>query len=110
VDKVIIDLINNDTIYMVFFDDLFTQDSNPIDRFHEVDEKRPCECSECESRSIVDLDVLGSDKSPLFWVCLECDALYLKYSLEVTLDVLTVAAGTWTNPNDWGWRDKDEFN
>jgi hypothetical protein len=99
---------DNEITYMVFFEDLFIC-GDPIDRFHEVSKKRPCECCECESDQIVTLEVLGAEK-PLFWVCLECDALYLKESIETTLKELECTSGTWTNPNDWGQKNKDEFN
>tara|TARA_Y100001963_G_scaffold32966_2_gene45787 strand:+ start:14850 stop:15164 length:315 start_codon:yes stop_codon:yes gene_type:complete len=99
----------SETTYMVVFEDLFTSKSNPVERFHDVDSKRPKLCEECDSKEIVNLEVLGVQGS-VFWVCLECDALYLKYKLKETLLRLRKAQGTWTNPNDWGWQDESEFN
>ena len=98
------------TTYLVFYTDLFTKSSTPEDRMHETNQKKPKCCSECESDAIVDLEVIGAEINPIFWLCLECDALYLQYELEDTMKKLEKASDVWTNHNDWGWREKDEFN
>ena len=107
--KIVVETDEATITYMVLFEDLFTSKSNPVERFHDVNEKKPKSCQECKSKEIANLEVLGFIKS-VFWVCLECDALYLKYKLKETLMKLRDAQGSWTNPNDWGWKDKSEFN
>ena len=107
--KIVVEEDNSKITYMALLDDLFTADSTPYDRFREVGQKRPHECSECEGDAIVTLEILGVE-TPVFWVCLECDALYLKFKIEETLKKLEKASGVWTNPEDWGYRDDDEFN
>lgn len=107
--KIVVEEENSKITYMALFDDLFTTDSAPHDRFHDVGKKRPHECLECQGDAISTLEILGVDV-PIFWVCLECDALYLQFSIEETLNKLEDASGVWTNPNDWGALDEDEFN
>ena len=107
--KIVVETSKCKTTYMVLFEDLFTSKSNPVERFHDVNGTRPKCCEECKSNEIANLEVLGV-KNAVFWVCLECDALYLKYKLKETLMKLRGAQGTWTNPNDWGWKEKSEFD
>tara|TARA_R110002020_G_scaffold110582_6_gene255372 strand:+ start:1020 stop:1334 length:315 start_codon:yes stop_codon:yes gene_type:complete len=99
---------NSKLTYMALLDDLFTEKSSPHERFHESNQKMPNECYECSGDAITSLEILGVGS--IFWVCLECDALYLKLDIEETLNQLEGASGIWTNPNDWGYKDDDEFN
>ena len=109
-EKVVVSVNGDKTTYFVFYHDLFTKTSSPEERMHETNQKKPECCSECESDAIVDLEVLGAEINPIFWLCLECDALYLQYDLNETMSKLENAFNVWTNPEDWGWREKDEFN
>jgi hypothetical protein len=109
-EKVVVKDKEGNSIYMVFYVDLFKDVKSPEDKMHETGQKKPKCCEECGSESIVDLEVIGAETNPMFWLCMDCDALYLQYKLEETMEKLESASHIWTNPNDWGWRDKDEFN
>ena len=107
--KIVIERVDNKTTYMVFFEDLFEQNSDYAN-FHDTKQKRPESCSNCSSKEIAELEVIGAGNKPLFWVCLECDSLYMMRTIEQTMELLRKVTDTWTNPNDWGWKDKNEFN
>ena len=109
-EKVVVSLEGDKTTYLVFYKDLFMEKSSPEDRMHDTGLKKPKCSSECKSDTIVDLEVFGVEINPIFWLCLECDALFLQYELEETMEKLKNAFEVWTNPEDWGWREKDEFN
>ena len=54
---------------------------------------------------------MGADKEGiLLWECDDCNYMYLKYTLDKTEKELQSAKVYWTNPSDWGYRPKDEFN
>ena len=107
--KIVIERTDDKTTYMVFFEDLFELDGEYAN-FHDTGRKRPKSCKTCSSKEIAELEEIGAGNKPLFWVCLECDSLYMKYTIKTTLSKLRKVTETWTNPNDWGWKDKDEFN
>ena len=109
-EKVVLKDKDGNHIYMVFYIDLFKDVKSPEDKMHETDQQKPSHCEECNSDTIVDLEVIGAETNPIFWLCMECDALYLQYEMEETMKKLEGASDIWTNPEDWGWREKDEFN
>ena len=56
------------------------------------------------------IEVLGAIDEPILWGCLKCDALFLKFSRSKTEVLLANAMGLWTNPQDWGYIERDLFN
>ena len=71
---------------------------------------KPKKCLHCKSTSIKAIEVLGAIDEPILWGCLKCDTLYLKFSRSKTEVLLANAMGLWTNPNDWGYVERDLFS
>ena len=72
--------------------------------------KKPEECPKCFSQSIVGVEVIGSYDGILFWECDECDYTVLRFKEATTEKYLQLAKGLWTNPMDWGYVPRSEFN
>lgn len=77
---------------------------------NESFEKRPKTCDYCKSAHMKAIEVLGAIDEPILWGCLKCDALFLKFSRSKTEVLLANAMGLWTNPQDWGYIERDLFN
>lgn len=58
-------------------------------------------CTQCNSREISKLEVLGAYNGTLFWNCDDCLTLHLRFSSSYTEQLLRRAKNFWTNPNDW---------
>ena len=71
---------------------------------------RPDVCPHCRSKEIVGLEIMGTRKDVLMWECDECHDVFLKFDKEITEKELQMAKGFWTNPNDWGYCPKAEYN
>ena len=76
----------------------------------ETFSKKPKKCLHCKSPHIHAIEVLGAIEEPILWGCLKCDALYLKFSRSKTEVLLANAMGLWTNPEDWGFVERDLFS
>jgi len=76
----------------------------------EAFKKKPKKCLHCQSSQINAIEVLGAIEEPILWGCLKCDALYLKFSRSKTEVLLANAIGLWTNPEDWGYVERDLFS
>ena len=59
-------------------------------------------CSQCNSRKISKIEVLGAYDGALFWNCEDCLKLHLRFSPAYTEKLLRKARCLWSNPNDWG--------
>ena len=71
--------------------------------------KKPKECPICYKNRIIGVEVMGSDsKGPLFWMCMRCEELLLRFTQRTTRKYLKNAENCWTNPNDW--EDIDEYS
>ena len=53
---------------------------------------------------------MGTYEGPLFWECDKCDCAILRFEEQKTEEYLQLAKGLWTNPSDWGYVPKSEFN
>ena len=76
----------------------------------EVYSKRPKVCPHCLSEEVSGIEIMGAKEGALLWECDKCDEIYLKYSIDETEKELQLAKVYWTNPKDWGYRPKSEFN
>lgn len=70
----------------------------------------PRECSNCGNQGFETLELLGVSKRPLFYECIECGALYLRYNREWVESRFSNLDGIWTNPSDWEEPDPDSYN
>jgi hypothetical protein len=98
---------------LVMLDDVSTTehlvDGIKADKEH-VCNKRPLKCLECKSKDIIGVEVMGSYDGILFWECEECEHPILRFREDKTEKYLQLAKGLWTNPNDWGYCPRSEFN
>jgi hypothetical protein len=72
--------------------------------------EKPTECPACEGTDFRGYEVLGAYDGPLLWECSHCEMRYPRFSIEKMERLLEKVAHLWTNPNDWGYKPKDEFN
>ena len=66
----------------------------------KIYEKAPKKCS-CGGSNIVGLEVLGACDEILFWLCDDCDKVYLTRTFEKTKKLLEVSKKFWTVPSAW---------
>ena len=101
---------------MIVFGDLI--ESNTGDILHDigVDDKynayqnRPKACPECKSKSIRGVEVLGAYDGPILWGCLDCGNLLRRFGIKRTEQMLKAVKDTYTNPSDWGFKERSEFS
>ena len=63
--------------------------------------KVPKRCIHCECKKFDTLEVVGLSTEPLFYECLACGTLHLKYKMSWVEKQFANIEGLWTNPNDW---------
>ena len=63
--------------------------------------KIPKECVRCEYKKFDTLELVGIANKPLFYECLACGTLHLKYTRRWVEKQFSHVKGLWTNPNDW---------
>jgi hypothetical protein len=61
----------------------------------------PCKCEKCKSTTIVSVEVLGALDEPLFWMCNDCETIFLKFDNDRTERLLEQSSKCWTNTHDW---------
>lgn len=75
-----------------------------------VYQKIPSHCKECNSDSIVGVEIMGAKSGILLWECEDCGEMFLKYNADITEVELQKAKDFWTNPRDWGYIPKSKFS
>ena len=75
-----------------------------------IHKKKPDECPCCSSDNVKGLEVIGTYDGNLFWECYECESVFLRFNAKTTLKYLEKAIGLWTNPEDWAYVPRSEFN
>ena len=75
-----------------------------------VFKNRPSRCPDCDSKEMAGIEIMGSYDGILLWECDDCESMFLRFSSEETKEYLESAKGVWTNPHDWGFVPKSEFN
>jgi len=63
--------------------------------------KCPKKCTHCECKKFETLELVGISTKPLFYECVACGTLHLKYTRDWVEQQFTKIDGLWTNPNDW---------
>ena len=74
-----------------------------------VFEKCPKECSQCKSKEILGLEILGASSEILLWICDKCDHLHLRLDKTKTEKLLENSTKLWSNPNDSTLPDKKDY-
>ena len=77
---------------------------------YEVYENKPKTCGSCNSKYLYGVEIFGADKAPLLWECGKCHKIFLKFNVDLTLNNFAKSSALWTNPEDWGYQDPEEFN
>jgi len=99
---------------LVMLEDIVEAKGNILKKFDIKDSKiykdMPETCSCCESDLLTGLEVMGGYDGVLLWECDECDEVMLRFTEEKTEKYLQLAKGYWTNPEDWGYVPRSEFN
>jgi len=72
--------------------------------------KCPKKCYDCENERFETLELVGVSNKPLFFECLACGALHLKYNREWVEKQFKSLKGLWTNPLDWEEQDPESYN
>tara|TARA_R100000664_G_C2743823_1_gene131942 strand:+ start:1015 stop:1335 length:321 start_codon:yes stop_codon:yes gene_type:complete len=70
----------------------------------------PSECIECKGKEFAKLALLGIYKHPVFFECVKCGALYLKYKRDWIEQQFFKIKGFFTNQSDWDVPPDNEFN
>ena len=71
--------------------------------------KVPKKCIHCECKKFDTLELVGLSNKPLFYECVACGTLHLKYTKAWVEKQFTQVKGLWTNPNDWEEPEDPEF-
>ena len=101
---------------MIVFEDMIEAHSGNIlddiginDKYNAF-RNRPKKCPECDGNSVRGIEILGAYDGPIIWGCLECGNLLRRFSVKRTEKMLESVKETYTNPEDWGFRDRSEFS
>jgi len=71
---------------------------------------RPDACPHCQSNEIIGIEIMGAKEGILLWECEDCQYMYLRFDRFSTENELQTAKKYWTNPKDWGYCPKSQFN
>ena len=96
----LVDKFNGDLVGQIVYE----EDLNTIYKH------RPFACPHCHSKKIIGVEVMGGVEGILLWECDNCNDVFLKFDKEITEKGLQKARAFWTNPNDWGYCPKSQYN
>ena len=71
---------------------------------------KPANCPHCHHHKIGGVFVMGAYMGNLLWECDKCESMFLRFKKDETEEYLQAAKGAWTNPFDWRYVPKSEFN
>ena len=70
----------------------------------------PKQCSVCKHKEFAEVSLLGVSPESLLWECMDCRAMFLKYSKAFILKKFEHIEDVWTNLSDWEVPDREDFN
>ena len=76
---------------------------------NEIYRNNPNNCTECNSRDVVGVEIMGARNGVLLWECESCYEMFLKYDAEETEIQLQNAKDCWTTPGEWGYVPKSKY-
>ena len=76
----------------------------------KVYKKAPEKCTICHHDKFAEVSLLGVSSKSLLWECLDCRAMFLKYSKAFILKNFEHIEDVWTNLSDWEVPDREDFN
>tara|TARA_R110002020_G_scaffold82163_2_gene203410 strand:+ start:417 stop:761 length:345 start_codon:yes stop_codon:yes gene_type:complete len=109
-------LLKNNCRLVILEDIVDSEDEPDLVRSLEINtdlspsKEKPDSCTECNSYDITGVEVMGSIEGIIFWECDDCEEIILRYPQKVTEKYLQLAKGLWTNPSDWGYVPRKNFN
>ena len=71
---------------------------------------KPKVCPHCLSKKMAGIEIMGAREGILLLECENCEEIFLKYEMIETEKELQLAKGYWTNPKDWGYCPKSQYN
>tara|TARA_R100000781_G_scaffold103850_1_gene67517 strand:+ start:386 stop:733 length:348 start_codon:yes stop_codon:yes gene_type:complete len=75
-----------------------------------VYKKAPKRCSVCQNKDFAEVSLLGVSPKSLLWECIDCRAMFLKYSKSWVIKQFQHIEDIWTNLSDWDVPDRKDFN
>ena len=81
-----------------------------MDTHSSPSKEQPECCTECGCDDITGVEVMGSIDGIIFWECDKCEEMMLRFPAKKTEEFLQLAKGLWTNPSDWGYVPRKNFN
>ena len=97
--------MDNRVASVVELTQVLTNPEDILDALGVVDDtvfrEPPHQCTHCESRKFETLEIIGVYKKPLFYECVACGTLHLKYRRGWVQEQFKNLDGLFTNPNDW---------
>ena len=76
----------------------------------KVYKKAPKRCSVCRHEHFAEVSLLGVSPKSLLWECMDCKAMFLRYSKSWVVKKFEQIEDVWTNLADWDVPDKEDFN
>ena len=74
-----------------------------------VFKKVPKQCTHCDENEFETLELVGISDKPLFYECVACGTLYLKYTKGWVEKQFINIKGLYTNPSDWHEPEDSDF-
>jgi len=68
---------------------------------NKIFRETPKRCIHCECRKFDTLEIIGVYNKPLFYECIACGTLHLKYRKGWVIKRFKKLSGLYTNPDDW---------
>ena len=68
---------------------------------NKIFKKAPKTCSDCKGVKFDTLEIIGVHDKPLFYECVACGTLHLRYKRNWVAEKFKVLSGLYTNPDDW---------
>ena len=75
-----------------------------------ISKSKPNKCKRCGGLVILGVEIMGAYDGILFWECDICENTILRFKRDLTEKYLQLAKGLWTNPSDWGYVPRKNFN
>jgi ribosomal protein L37AE/L43A len=70
----------------------------------------PEQCPVCKHKKFAEVSLLGVSPKAILWECLDCRAMFLRYSKAWVVKQFEHIGDIWTNLADWEVPDREDFN
>ena len=100
---------------LVMLDDILLRQKDTLIDSISIDSEfifsdKPSHCPHCHHDDIGGVEIMGAYMGNLLWECNKCESMFLRFKKNKTEEYLQAAKGSWTNPSDWIYVPKSEFN